>query len=162
MATTRAVMIETDDAWPIDVNSLRKGDSIGPDVLVPFFEVSLDSREYQLKLAGFVARLEAVLWKDGKRYIVRCSHGSASILTDREAAEYTERRFNAHYRGLRRSNRRAKVVDQKKLGAEERRRHEHSLVVQGAILAGAAKGVESLQPTAYKRRNPGLESIRKE
>lgn len=143
-----------DIEWPVEIEELSKGDEIGPEVLSPWFGEDFGTNRYQLLLSNFVEKLSSALVAIGKRYVLRCRQGSAAILTDQEAAIYTQERFGAHFRGLHRSNLRAKYVDQRQLDAGERRRHEHSLLVQGAILHGADDAKKKVEPTVYQRRNP--------
>lgn len=142
------------EVWPVDIDALSKGDSIGSEILAEFFGVEYGSQVYQLRLAGFVQKLEVALWAKGKQYVLRCSQGSVSILTDTEAAEYTQARFGAHYRGLRRSHRRAAVVDRSRLADDARNRHDRALVVQGGMLAAASRAVVELKAVPYERNTP--------
>lgn len=140
--------------WPIELGELGKGDMIGPEILEPYFGVKMDDPVYRVKLMNFANALERALAVIGLGVVVRSDHGSAKLLTDQEAALYTQARFDAHWRGLYRTNRRAHKVDLGLLDRADRARHDRALVVQGAMLAASDGVMARLSATPYQRNTP--------
>lgn len=130
------------EKWPIDWDSLNKGDVIPVERLEQITETPRTSELYALKVLRFRHWLESEM-KSRFRPVVTCSdHGALRILTDAEAVEYTAKRFQQAQNTMEASHRKAMDIDVGNLTDGEKRQHRQNTEVQAFVLLANRKALK--------------------
>ena len=117
------------DAVDVLIGTLVKGDVLTAEQCVKLLGMRLEDPRYSLALLGLCKRIEDTLQELGRPCVVRCEAGGIHVLEDAEAAIYVQQRFMAHQAGLGRSHKRALVIDQGQLTADQRAEHERNVAM---------------------------------
>lgn len=142
--------------FPIDFDSLAKGDVIAPERVEEFSSCKRGSDKFRLALLVLRERVVRELRERDKHYTVAIIKGQLRILTDEEAAIYNSRTFKHGFRRAVRSHRRLAHVDTAGFNELQKSDHERNLLVQGRMLQAARSALQSLVAVAHKRTVPGL------
>lgn len=144
------------ERWPVDWDSLKKGDFIDRERCEKIVDCPSDSPKYALKLLSFKETVEREMADRGKPVTVRVDHGSLKILTDSEASAYNEDRQRASLRAFSRGHRRNVAVDVAELNDEDKAKHERRLLVGGTILTAIQSARSKLSLIKHKDERPKL------
>ena len=145
-------MANTPERHPLDFDAVRMGDSWGPERLEWMVEAKRDSVAYQLGVLRLKDRIERECRDRGKLFTLAVVRGVLRVLTDEEAARYTQRRVRAGFRTARRSLHKQLAVDPTELTDAHRREHERNLLVNGRMIQAAL--TERRRLTARKPHRP--------
>jgi predicted small secreted protein len=124
----------TTEKYPFDFDALQKGDLIDAIHIEKVLRLSRGTPAYQLKLMGLKDEVERELMQRGRPVTVKIEKQSLRILTDAEATEYNEARFNHQLRGAKRSFHRQMNVDVSQLTEDQKASHERRVLWQGGIM----------------------------
>ena len=127
----------TAERWPVDYDSLKKGDSIPPRVVCEYFKTSQSSRHYSLFAMRLGEMIERELEARGLHVLTCTKNDFVHILTDEEAAESVEVNFNRCFSRARKIHAKARTIDRAQLDAAQNARLDRALMIQGAKLLAA-------------------------
>jgi len=136
------------ERWPIDVETLQKGDVISIERLeviigrprgAPGFGLEV------LKIREMIARQLEVI---GRPMTIRQLHGQLVLCDDETASVYNPREVEAGWRKSARAHRRNLAVDVSQLDQERRAQHDRTLVTHSRIFQAmrSARVDPELQP----------------
>jgi hypothetical protein len=142
------------ERWPVDYETLSKGDVIGVERLERITAMKYGTKDYELAILALSKRIEAVMEKMRRPVSTKIEKGCIQILDDPAASDYQHGRCGQALRAIRRGVRRLLQVDSSRLTAEQRERHDvriciHSRTLQGALLGKRNK--IQLSPTVDNR-----------
>lgn len=142
--------------WPLDVESLAKGDVIPPEIVESYGRTSrADTKAYKFKLLGLRQQLTRQLAEiHGQLWVIKSEGDGLRILTDSEAVDYTNGEFNKGRRVMVRNHARAINVDVSALSAEQRATHDRNLTVQSAQLTALSQARKALRAKPHARSTP--------
>jgi len=142
--------------FPLDFDSLQKGDSIAPDRLERLTNRKRGTDGYNLAVLALRERIVRECKDRGKHFTVALVKGSLRILTDEEAALYNVRTFRAGFRRSGKSLRRLSKVNTAALSDQQKADHERNLIVFGKMLQAARSARAAIAATPHQRTTPGL------
>lgn len=149
--------IEKVQYYPLDFDSIQKGDAWATDELERLTGKRRDTTEYQFAVMALKSRIYRELKDRGKRVTLAVVKGALRVLTDEEAALYNARTFRQGFRRSVRSFSRMSTVNQAGMTERQKADHERNLIVYGRMLQAARNGKkQALRATAVKRDVPGL------
>ena len=132
------------EKYPIDFDSLKKGDRICTAVLEEILQVKAGRSEFQTKGLNFAKKVEQELARRGMDCIVKLRQESLHILTDSEAVEYISRtnrmgcnKINSAFNAL-------GIVDYSKLNADDKNRYDRAVVVVSMVYQGVTEAVRRI------------------
>lgn len=143
--------------WPIDYDSLNKGDIIPVERCEEITGKRQGDSRYDLALLDLKDRIQGELHDRDKFWTLRTEKGAIKVLTDAEAYTYNHaEQVRARSAQVRRFALQS-AVDVDKLSPDQRKEHERNVEVDGKYLQ-AMQGVRSqLRLSANKRNVPGLQ-----
>ena len=118
------------ELWPVDFDTLAKGDVIPQAKCCEILGKSENDPKYGLYLMRLAKRIEHEMGSRGKPCVVRCLQGGIRVLLDSEAVTYVANRFEAHETGLSVQHGRALHVDRGNLDEREQATHARNLALQ--------------------------------
>lgn len=118
------------ELWPVDYDTLEKGDNISPEKCESILKIKRDDKHYGIELLKLKLTIETAMLERQKPVVVRAVNDGLRVMLDNEASEYVARRFLSHERGLVRDHLRGGRVDVSKLSDDERKRHERNTQTQ--------------------------------
>ncbi len=145
------------DEYPINTKDLAKGSRITAQQIEHATGVLRDAKNYSfamLKLKGYITYRLA---NRGLDAVIRSQKDDLVILTDEEAAPYTDTKFQMRIQQAGHALREQLSVSRAGLLPEQIEDHDRACVVNGATYAGAKKarrGALSPTPTPRKRLTP--------
>ena len=142
--------------FPLDFDSLKKGDNITPDRLEKLTGKTRGTDGYNLAVLALRERIVRECKDRGKHFTVAVVKGTLRILTDEEAALYNVRTFRAGFRRSGKSLRRLTKVNVGQLSDQQKRDHERNLLVFGKMLQAARSARAAIAATPHQRMTPGL------
>lgn len=143
--------------YPVDFDALEKGSYITPKDVARAARADVGTPKFSIFLMGLCAECERRLLDRGLQAVVRVDNYGVRVLTDAEAAEYTDHQFGGLIRRLGRTLHRQNRVDTKELGTSQRQQHERALLVNSRTFQAAANArKDALKLTAHERDNPKL------
>ncbi len=142
--------------WPIDYDTLNKGDSITRERLERITGKAAGTKDYQLKLLAIQSQIERELHQRNRHWTVKIQKDEIRILTDSEASTYNhalqvQARCAMEKRFLLNS-----AVDIAALDDEQRKQHERTMEIDGKYLMAMQTVRKQLRLTSHKRRTPTL------
>ena len=145
-------------ATEIKYGTLDKGDVLSVEhcEAVMGIDRKTNPSGYTLALMGLVAQVQREIAQEGKRYTVATRKGQVVVLTDPEAAEYQDHRFESGQKTSRRAHFYNQCVDVNNLDQDQRSKHDYNLIKQAAILSAAKGARQALHPIPVKRVTPTL------
>ncbi len=145
------------DEYPINTSELEKGSRVAAETVEASFNVKRGTDAYRIKMLQVRKYIEWRLAERGMEVVTRSQRDDIIILTDAEAAPFTDREFQNTVRKLRRRLIQQSSVDRAALSDVERTRHDRALTVNGATYAGTrAAQQKALAPIRPQRRmTPG-------
>ncbi len=146
------------ERFPVDYETLKKGDVIPVERLEQITGKSHGTVEHQLAVLQLMGQIERDMWAANKRVTLRLSKGAIAVCTDSEAAIKNARDFILGLRKLSRSHIRNQHVDVAQLTDDERASHERKLEVEGKYLQAVASTRKDIRLQAHSRSTPGLPS----
>jgi len=123
------------ELWPVDYDTLAKGDVIPQAKCCEILGKSESDPKYGLYLMRLAKRIEHEMGSRGKPCVVRCLQGGIRVLLDSEAVTYVANRFESHEMGLGVQHGRALHVDRGNLDEREQATHARNLTLQAFKLA---------------------------
>ena len=149
---------ESTQAYPIDTDNLVKGSRVTADTIEHAFNTSRDSKnywKYQMRMRHYI---ELAFADRNLNVVVRSNGPDLVILTDEEAASFTDVRFQQLIAGAGRMLSKQQAVDRAPLLPATRDRHDRALIVNGGTYAGTKAGrktaIAALKPKPTKRKTP--------
>lgn len=142
--------------FPLDFDSLKKGDNITPDRLEQLTERKRGTDGYNLAVLALRERIVRECRDRGKHFTVAVVKGSLRVLTDEEAALYNAKTFRAGFRRSGKSLRRLTRVNTEMLSESQKKDHERNVLVFGKMLQAAQSARAAIAATPHKRSTPGL------
>lgn len=125
--------------FPVDFDSLQKGDVIAPEIIENAYGISRDLRAYAFAALNLKTRIECELENRGYPVSTKIEGSSIRILTDEEAVPYNAMAFEAGVAKMGRSHRRLNLVDVGKLSQLARSTHDRAIAVQAFQLQALRK-----------------------
>ncbi len=126
----------TTTVYPLETESLKKGDVIPATVIEQIVKVSADDRSYQFKALQLKEFITKSLAKRGELVTVVIRGASIVILTDAESGPYNSRMGRIGARRIRRSLARHSVVDLSKLTDEQRKEWDRDQIKLSLMATG--------------------------
>jgi hypothetical protein len=144
--------------YPLDFETLKKGDSIPPARLEQLTEQTRGTDSYNLAVLALRERIVRECRDRGKNFTVAVVKGALRILTDEEAAVYNVRTFRAGFRRSGHSLRRLAKVNTAALSDPQKKEHERTLIVFGKMLQAArsARARTAIELSEHRRGVPGI------
>jgi hypothetical protein len=142
--------------WPIDYDTLKKGDIIPVHRLEQITGVKQSDAVYALKILTVKDRIESELADRGKLWVIRSEKGSLKILTDEEVPAYTHSEQVRHRAAQRRRFLQQSSADVSLMTDMTRAQHERNLEVDGKYILAQQEVRDKLRLKAEKRKVPGL------
>jgi hypothetical protein len=142
------------DQYPIDVAVLVKGDVIDIPTIERITGTAHGTTEYNFQIMSLRSFIERKSRDNGGRLISRNRHGALEILTDENAAKYTERHAKLGRRRFYRNHRRQLDVETKNLSDKARFEHEQSIILNGRMIANMHSSREIPRPEPHKAAIP--------
>ena len=118
------------ERYPLDFDSLTKGSTIPEDTLN--YIVGMKREENPDRWDMKVLQLKSVIEMHRQDLVVRRIQNSLRVLTDVEAEEYLQRRFDGHERNMMKAHARRQLIDRSQFTETERRAAEHRDVVNAS------------------------------
>lgn len=150
--------------YPIDFDSLAKGDIVAVETIEQILEVKHGTTAYQLGCLGLCGEIEKQMSYRGPRPTLKISKGAILILHDNEATITSERRIrNDLHRAVRNYGRLTQVVIAN-LTDEEKTQHDRRLMSQGRLLQALARERKAMADEKRLKdgtadRTPKLEGV---
>ena len=126
--------------WPWDFDELHKGDSISEVELLKASGLDKYSPQYGFWCMELKTAIMTHKYDMGEPVVVAMVKTALVLLTDIDAAEYTERQFKAHMRAMTRNHGHQLTVDDSHFSEEERDVHRRQLLKNGRTIQGALLG----------------------
>lgn len=142
--------------WPVDFESLRKGDIIPVSAIERITKTKHGTTEYALTLLSLKESIQNHLWSIGKPWTCTTRGGAIAVLKDDEASEYNYRQGQRYLRGQARATVRIQHVDHGQLGEEDKRKHVRRVEVMGKFMQAICDTRIELRMLPYRRPLPGL------
>lgn len=146
--------MDTTTRWPIDFASLKKGQTIGEDIIKDYAQAEPGSDAYKLKQLGLAGIIEQKLRAVGKAWTVRCARNVIEILTDSQAAVYTVKQRNQSRKRMHRNYKRQMGVDVAELTDAERIEHDRQTLLSSHLISAQRQVARTYSLTAVKRDTP--------
>lgn len=137
------------ERYPFSLEGLGKGSIINASVIEHAYGISRTDPRYRrmmMRARAFVMRELDVT--------VECEDACLRILEDAEAARYNRRWGRLRLRAFVRTHRRNLAVDVRALSESQRKEHERTLLVHGAIIVGIRRSA-AVALQAVRRQTPG-------
>jgi hypothetical protein len=142
--------------YPLDTEGLGKGSRVTGDRIAEATGVPTSSRNFGLAMLRIKGYVYAALAERGLDVVIRQDGDDLVILTDSEAAPYTDDKFRQRIVQAGLALREQLSVARGGLTDEEVARHDRALTVNGMTYAGARKARrETLVATPRARLTPG-------
>lgn len=141
--------------WPIDFESLKKGDVITADELERIFKATPGSKTYLFRMMSLKEKIEVERRKLHDPIVVKECNNELHLLTDEQAVDYTDRECEMAKRRYGRNLKRMMSVDRSKLRGETDKRHLRNIEVRSRgyqAMQLAERGKLVLEP--HKRKTP--------
>lgn len=142
--------------YPLDFESLQKGDVIPVEKVEEIARVKRDHPRFNFAALHLAKRIETELADRGRAVTVRSEHGALVICTDEDASNYNERRVKAQARGMGRSVRRMVSVDRTNLSTERLPVHDRKVEIYGKMYSAMTRVRRQLTLVAANRTTPAL------
>jgi hypothetical protein len=146
------------ERYPIDYDTLNKGDTIPAARIERITGKTRTDLNYALACMALKERIETDLWKLGKPWTLKQQGEDIVVLTDAEAAEYNDRRFKQDLRSMGRRLQHQLSVDVAQLDDDQRADHLRAVEVNGKIMQAVAVAKKQIRLEAHQRQTPRLES----
>lgn len=144
------------DYYPLDFDSIKKGDAFTPPQLEVITQKESGTRDYDFAVMGLRDQIMKELESRNRPATVALVRGNLKVLTDEEAAEYNPSQFNAGLQRMRRAHRRClTTVDMTNLPETQRAKFEHKMICNGKVLEAVASIRRKLLPKPHERQIPG-------
>jgi len=140
--------------WPVDFETLNKGQVIGEQVIKDFANAEPGSDAFKLKQLTLCDMIERKLRAVGKNWTVRCRRNTIEILTDSQAAVYTVTQRNKARKRMVRNYKRQMGVDVAELSSAEREEHDRQTLISSHMLSAQRQVARTYRLTAVKRDTP--------
>lgn len=140
--------------WPIDFESLNKGDSIPPEKLEEITGCNRGTTDYQFAVLALQQRIMDELEDRGKPATVAFKRNVLRVLTDSEALEHNAKSYSSHIKGLRRDFGRMMNIETANLSDREKVRYEREIEIEGKVLQSIDKTRKQFRISAHKRDTP--------
>ena len=142
--------------WPVDYESLKKGDSIPAERLEKIIGLNRDNPKYSLALMALKQTIQDALEDLGYVWTLAIVKNDIRILTDAEASEYNHRSllngmakmFRAQYRNM--------AVDQTLLTEDQAKDHARRIEVDGRLIQAIRAERKTPKLLDTKREVPGI------
>lgn len=121
---------ENEIAEMLDVNALQKGDTIPAKQIEDWTGTERGTPEYAFKTLAIVTYLDSQ--KPDCSIAIR--KGAVRILTDAEAVNYQDSRFESGIRALKRSERKYRKIDTSNFSGNEKEEYKAKHLLQSRIL----------------------------
>lgn len=144
--------------WPIDVDSLKKGDLIAPEVIEKWGGISRHAEGYGFKVLAFKDWLERALRDRGRPICLKGEQYGLRALDDPDASRYRSQRQKRALRAVAIQHRGLAEVDVRRLSPEERQVHDRRTVVSGLFVSAIAGARKEIHQLPHRRQTPGLPS----
>lgn len=142
--------------FPVDFDALNKGDFLDNEQLESILGVLQSHRLFKVKALALAARIEKEMRRRGKPATVTVERDGVLVNPDGKASKHNDRQFRLGARKLSRSHRRQMEVDIRQLEPDEAKRHERSLLVNGAVLQAVRSTRSRFALPCKQRQTPGL------
>lgn len=152
-----SVALDGDDGvrkHPLDFDVLKKGDVITIEKMEEIFSLSRKDEDFCFKRMGLRNKIIDEL--DVRGYIVTVvfDHDALRILTDEEASDYNDRRFQKGIKVMFQAHRRNLGVDRGNLSEDKKKVHDRNLEVNGGTLSATLEKRQELRFLPQKRKTP--------
>jgi hypothetical protein len=142
--------------FPIDYESLNKGDVIAADRLERIVELPRTDAGYSLKVQMVKERIEREMEAIGRPVVLAIDQGNLKVLTDSEAAIYVDQKFQEYRRRMFRQHVRGEsAIDVSKLSPDERQQHERAAYVRSKEIQALARTRREVRLESHQRQTPG-------
>jgi hypothetical protein len=148
--------------YPLDFETLNKGDVIGETQLTAIFGLSSKYAAYRQKAHTLALRIEWELRELGCSATVITCKAEIHILTDAQAVAKHRIRRKKAVAQLKRNHRRTEEIDRAELGPETLIQHDRGLVQSGAMLVGLLGGYRKVPTLVYVSPHARLEQPKAE
>ena len=138
--------------YPLDFDSLKKGDVINSETISSIYSVPVGSDKYKLGMLALQGQIEKELAIRGLLVTVKGFRYELKILTDPEAAIYNQKRFDDEKNALYRVYARKIAVDINNLTPEQKVKHQRELSVQGQYIQALTGVRRMVRSEAHKRQ----------
>ncbi len=146
----------TTERYPLDFDSLHKGDVIQAERLVGIFGIETTDARFSGRQIELCERIEHEMDHRGQEVTVICIKNEIHILDDIAALEYAPKLFDSGHRRCRRAHRKLMAIDSGNLSASQGKTLDRAQEVSGKILLAMSRAKRELSPIAYERKTPGL------
>lgn len=143
------------EKYPIDIDSLQKGDKFSPVELVKITGKQPGTDEYDFAVMNFKAWIEREMDLLDRPVTVRISRGWLCVLTDNEASQYNDKMVKLSVRMMRKRHRKNMQVDCRNLTNDEMKDHERRVLTSGSYIAAIHGVGKKVKAIANKRSTPG-------
>lgn len=127
--------MESLEKWPIDIGNLSKGDSISPEEIEKIAGSPQGTSGFAFAKLRLKNMIEAERFQSGAPLVVKHEANGLRVLTDQEAAEYTDKKVHDSLRQAAQNYfRQTAMVDAECLTAQERSKHERATLVNSRLL----------------------------
>jgi len=143
--------------YPIDYDTLKKGDYITPEQVQDILGKDRESKNYGLHILRLKQIIEDKMEERGTPVTAKVQLDGIHILMDNEASEYRDNAFDVGLRKSSRAHAGLLNVDIRNLTEMEKAVHENAAYVNGKTLQAAMAGrKEAHKALPHKRNVPGL------
>lgn len=146
------------EEYPFDTSTLEKGSRVTAEQIERATGCSPESKNFGLAMLRIKGYVTWRLAQRGLDVVVRAVKNDLVILTDSDAAPYTDAKFQNRIAQAAHALQEQLSVSRHALTDGERLRHDRACAVNGATLAGARKArkAELALPTRRVRQTPEL------
>ena len=140
------------ERFPIDMDALKKGSYIEPDIIERAYGTKREMADHQLSCLKLAKEIERYLRDRGFVWTLKQERGGLRILEDAEASEYNAQLGDKNLRSIVRVHNRQSHVDVGALSDEEARHHEHRLLRSSFYVQAIADTRRKLAAEERRRR----------
>ncbi len=148
--------IQSTTRWPLDYDSLDKGDMISVDRIEQITGTKHGTDAYTFSSLKLAKRIQSELHDRGRIWTVKSDRGALRILTDSEAAAYNHEIQVQDRRSMLRRFHLQQAVDTAQLTESDKQEHQRNLEIDGRFIQALLATRKELQLESSKRNVPGL------
>ena len=142
--------------YPLDFDALTKGSIVNVKTIESIVQAPRGCDKYNLGALKLAQRIEQELAARGLYVTVVSDHGAIRVLTDPEASEYNYKEAIRGFDAMKRRTIKLSTVTVSELNEDQTRQHDRSLVVLGAMIAGAKSARKQAMALPHVRNTPSL------
>ncbi len=134
--------------YPIDFESIQKGDVITEDVIERAMDCKVGTKQYEFRMMA----LGAMIWQRTGFVVKGQNYTQLRVLTDEEAVPYSAKTFRTGQRKMRRGHVQSQSIDVEELSEDSKRTLRNNIISQSRLLQAVQKERRVINAEANKNQ----------